>query len=107
MMRPWLYLFFAGLLEVCWAVMLPRTAGFSRLIPTLLISVPMVASFYLLSLAVRELPIGTSYAVWTGIGAAGTVLFGMCFQGEPVNWFRLVCILLILLGTAGLKLAHS
>lgn len=107
MYRSWIFLFLAGLLEIIWAVMLPRTAGFTRLWPTFLTLIPLSVSFYFLSLAVRDLPIGTSYAVWTGIGTVGTVLFGILFVGEPMNWFRLLCILLILLGTAGLKFGHG
>ncbi|MGE3262260.1 MAG: multidrug efflux SMR transporter [Bacteriovoracia bacterium] len=107
MTRPWVCLLLAGLLEVMWAVLLPRTAGFTKLVPTIITLVPLVVSFYLLSEAVRVLPIGTSYAIWTGIGAAGTVLFGIFFAGEPSNWFRLLCIALILLGTLGLKLGHG
>lgn len=107
MTRSWIFLFVAGLLEIVWAVLLPRTEGFTKLVPTIVTLVPMGISFFFLSMAVRDLPVGTAYAVWTGIGAAGTVLFGIFFAGEPAHWFRLLCIALILFGTIGLKFSVS
>lgn len=100
----WLVLFVAGIFEIVWAVGLKYANGFTRLGPTLLTLVGLVASMWLLGLAVRTLPIGTAYAVWTGIGAAGTAIMGMLLLGEPVNLARMLCIALILAGIAGLKL---
>jgi quaternary ammonium compound-resistance protein SugE len=100
----WLYLFAAGLLEVGWAVGLKHSAGFTRLVPSLLTAISIVASLGLLGLALRSLPMGTAYAVWTGIGTVGTVLVGIAFQGEPAGFLRLACIALIVVGIAGLKL---
>jgi len=91
------------LLEVCWAVGLKYTQGFTRLWPSLFVGVTLAASMVLLSLAARTLPIGTAYAVWVGIGAAGTVIMGIILFSEPADWQRLACIGLILAGVAGLK----
>jgi quaternary ammonium compound-resistance protein SugE len=103
----WFLLFIAGLFEVCWAVGLKYTEGFTRPLPTVLTISAMVASMGLLGLAVRTLPIGTAYAVWTGIGAAGTVIAGIVFLGEPASLLRLGCVLLIMAGIVGLKLLTS
>lgn len=103
----WVYLIVAGLLEIVWAVSLKRTEGFTRLGPSLFTLASMAASFYLLSLALRTLPTGTGYAVWVGIGAAGTALLGILFLGEPRSAFRLVSLGLILLGVIGLRLAEG
>lgn len=99
----WIYLFFAGLCEVIWAVKLKDTQGFTRPIPSAITIAAMLVSFWLLSLALRDLPIGTGYAVWTGIGVIGTVLFGMIWLNEPRGAMRITCIALILIGIAGLK----
>ena len=99
----WLTLFVAGLLEICWAVGLKYTEGFTRPLPTLLTITAMTLSIGLLGLAVRTLPIGTAYAVWTGIGAVGTVLAGIVLLNEPATAARLGCILLIVTGIVGLK----
>lgn len=101
---PWIYLFLAGVLEIGWAVGLKYTEGFTRPLPTILTVLSMVASIALLGLAVRDLPIGTAYAIWTGIGTAGAVLLGMALFGDPATIARIVCIGLILAGIAGLKL---
>jgi len=101
---PWLYLVVAGLLEVVWALSMKRTEGFTRLWPSVFNLGFMGVSFYLLALAMRSLPVGTAYAVWTGIGAAGTVIFGMLWLGEPRDVSRLLCVALILGGVAGLKI---
>ena len=101
----WFYLLLAGLFEIGWAVGLKYTVGFTRLLPSLWTLAAMALSFMLLSQALKTLPIGTAYAVWTGIGAAGTALFGMLFLGEPREVARLLCLLLILAGIAGLKLS--
>lgn len=100
----WLILLFAGLLETAWAVGLKYTHGFSRLWPTLGVLAAMVGSVWLLSLAMRTLPVGTAYAVWTGIGTVGAVLLGIVLFGEPLTAPRLVCVGLVVAGIAGLKL---
>jgi quaternary ammonium compound-resistance protein SugE len=100
----WLLLVLAGIFEIGWAVGLKHTAGFSRLLPTLLTALSMVASIALLGLALRSLPLGTAYAVWTGIGTIGTALLGMLLHHEPATAARLLCIGQILAGIAGLKL---
>ena len=100
----WIFLFFAGLLEVAWAVGLKYTAGFTRLVPSGLTLLAMLGSIGLLGLALRHLPLGTAYAVWTGIGTVGTAAFGMIVLGEPAGAARLLCIALIVAGILGLKL---
>jgi quaternary ammonium compound-resistance protein SugE len=99
----WVALFFAGLFEVGWAIGLKYTEGFSRLVPSLLTVAAMIVSLALLGLALKELPVGTAYAVWTGIGAVGTALLGIALFGEPATVLRLGCIALILAGIVGLK----
>jgi quaternary ammonium compound-resistance protein SugE len=101
----WAYLVLAGLLEVGWAVGLKYTEGFTRLRPTVFTVAALAGSMALLALALRELPIGTAYAIWTGIGAAGTAALGIILFGESAAATRLVCIGLILAGIVGLKLA--
>lgn len=100
----WIYLAFAGLLEIGWAVGLKYTHGFTRLVPTLLTVASMAASLGLLGLALRGLPLGTAYAVWTGIGTVGTALLGIALFGEPATAARLLCVALIAGGIIGLKL---
>ena len=100
----WLVLLAAGLLEVVWAVGLKYTEGFTRLVPSAVTLLAMVASVLLLGIAMRNLPLGTAYAVWTGIGTVGTAIAGMLLLGEPAGALRLGCIGLIVLGIAGLKL---
>ncbi len=100
----WVVLFVAGLLEVGWAVGLKESAGFTRPVPTLFTIASMVASLALLGVALKTLPLGTAYAVWTGIGTVGTVLLGMLLHGEPADVLRLACIGLIMAGIVGLKL---
>jgi quaternary ammonium compound-resistance protein SugE len=100
----WLVLFLAGLLEIGWAVGLKFTEGFTRPLPTVLTVVSMVASMALLGLAVRTLPLGTAYAIWTGIGTLGTVILGIVLFGENASVAQLACIGLIVIGIAGLKL---
>jgi quaternary ammonium compound-resistance protein SugE len=104
---PWLLLVIAGLLEVVWAIGLKYTEGFTRLWPSVGTAVAMVASVVLLGLAMRTLPVGTAYAVWTGIGAVGTVILGITLFGEPATLARLACVGLIVAGIAGLKLTHA
>jgi quaternary ammonium compound-resistance protein SugE len=101
----WLLLVAAGILETAMAVALKSSAGFSRPVPGALFLVFGGASFGLLSLALRSLPVGTAYAVWTGIGAAGTALVGIVYLGEPATALRLACIALIVTGVIGLRFA--
>lgn len=100
----WIYLGIAGLLEIAWAIGLKYTEGWTRLVPSLITAVLMIASFYFLSLAVKTLPIGTAYAVWTGIGTVGAAILGMFLFDEPRDILRLLCIALIIAGIAGLKI---
>ncbi|MCO4316875.1 quaternary ammonium compound efflux SMR transporter SugE [Phyllobacterium sp. 21LDTY02-6] len=99
----WITLIAAGLFEIGWAIGLKYTEGFSKLVPSVLTAVSMVVSVVLLGLALRELPVGSAYAVWTGIGTVGTALLGMYIFGEPATVTRLVCIGLIVAGIGGLK----
>jgi len=101
---PWLVLFVAGLCEVGWAVGLKYTDGFTRLWPTVGTAISLVASMALLAWAVKSLPLGTAYAVWTGIGAVGAVVLGIVLFKEPVTAARLVCLGLIVAGILGLRL---
>ena len=100
----WIYLLVAGLLEVVWAVGLKYTEGFTRLWPSAITLTAMSASVGLLGLALRHLPLGTAYAIWTGIGTVGTAVAGMVLLGEPAGAMRLACIALIVGGIAGLKM---
>ena len=103
----WLYLFIAGLFEVGWAIGLKYTQGFTRLVPTLFTGASMVVSLGLLGLALKSLPVGTAYAVWTGIGTIGTAILGIALLGEPAGALRLACISLIVAGIVGLKLVSA
>ena len=100
----WIYLTVAGLLEIGWAIGLKYTDGFTRLLPSLWTIASMILSIVLLGLALRTLPVGTAYAVWTGIGAVGTAALGIYLFAEPATVARLLCIGLILAGIVGLKL---
>ena len=100
----WLILFVAGLFEISLAVGLKFTHGFTQLIPSVITVICMIASFYFLALALKSLPLGTAYAIWTGIGTIGTVIFGIILFKEPVTAMRLFCIALIVCGITGLKL---
>ena len=100
----WIWLTLAGLLEVVWAIGLKYTEGFTRFWPSAITATAMIASIYFLALAVRSLPIGTAYAVWTGIGAVGVAILGIILFNEPRDLLRLGSILLIVAGIAGLKL---
>ncbi len=102
---PWVYLLTAAVFEIVWAIGLKYTEGFKRLVPSAITLAAMYASFYFLAMAVKTLPIGTAYAVWTGIGALGTAVFGMIFFNESRDLLRLASIGLILLGVVGLKLS--
>ncbi|NPC57253.1 quaternary ammonium compound efflux SMR transporter SugE [Caenimonas soli] len=103
----WLVLAVAGLLEVGWAIGLKYTDGFSKLWPSVATAAAMVASVVLLGWAMRSLPVGSAYAVWTGIGAVGTVALGIVLFGEPATLGRLVCVTLIVAGIIGLKITHA
>lgn len=103
----WVYLVIAGLLEIGWAIGLKYTAGWTRLYPSLLTAATMIASFYFLSLGVRSLPIGTAYAVWTGIGTVGAAILGILIFGETRDIGKIVCVLFIVAGILGLKLTST
>lgn len=100
----WIYLIAAGLLEIAWAIGLKYTEGWTRPVPSLVTAILMVASFFLLSQALLVIPIGTGYAVWTGIGAVGTAIIGMLLFNESREIGRIICIFLIVMGIIGLKL---
>ncbi|MFS2137503.1 quaternary ammonium compound efflux SMR transporter SugE [Duganella sp. Dugasp56] len=101
----WIILILAGLLEVAWAVGLKYTDGFSKLVPTVLTLSAMAGSVGLLGLALRALPLGTAYAIWTGIGTVGTVIYGIAVLNEPAGVLRLACIAMIIGGIIGLKVS--
>lgn len=103
----WTYLVLAGLFEIGWAIGLKYTDGFTRLVPSLLTAISMVVSVVLLGLALKTLPVGTGYAVWTGIGTVGTAILGIYLLGEPAAVTRLACIGLIVAGILGLKLSSG
>jgi quaternary ammonium compound-resistance protein SugE len=100
----WVYLVLAGLAEVVWAVGLKYTEGFTKPVPSVITAAFMAVSIWLLALALRTIPLGTGYAIWTGIGAVGTAIAGMILFGESRTALRLVCILMIVAGIVGLKL---
>lgn len=102
---PWLLLVVAGLLEVGWAIGLKYTEGFTRVVPSVLTLAAMAGSVFLLGLAMKSLPVGTSYAVWVGVGAVGTAILGMVLFNEPASAGRLVSLGLIVAGIVGLRLA--
>jgi quaternary ammonium compound-resistance protein SugE len=101
----WLLLILAGLFEVGWAIGLKYTEGFTRLWPSVFTAVAMIVSLALLGIAMKSLPVGTAYAIWVGVGAVGTVIFGIVLFGEPAHALRLVSVGLIVAGIIGLKLA--
>lgn len=103
----WIYLVLAGLLEIIWAIGLKHTEGWTRLYPSLVTGATMIASFYFLSLGVRTLPIGTAYAIWTGIGTVGAAILGMIVFGESREVSKLICIALIVIGILGLKMTST
>ena len=104
---PWFYLFLAGLLEVGWVLGLKYAEGFTRPLPSLFTAVALIASMGFLGLAIRDLPLGTAYAVWTGIGTLGAAAFGIWLFDEPASLMRLACIGLIALGIVGLKVTGA
>lgn len=99
----WVYLFIAGIFETVWAASMKYTEGFTKLWPSLVTIGAMLISVSLLSVALKTIPIGMGYAVWTGIGAAGTVVIGILLFKEPVQMFRIICLVLIIAGIIGLK----
>jgi quaternary ammonium compound-resistance protein SugE len=101
----WIFLFCAGLLEIAWAYLLKRSAGFSLLVPSVLAIVAMIASFWLLSLSMKTLPLGTAYTIWTGIGAVGAFVVGIAILGEAATPMRLLAATLILAGLVMMKLS--
>lgn len=101
----WVILIFAGLLEVVWAIGLKYTHGFTRLTPSIITITAIIVSMGLLAYAMRDLPAGTAYAIWTGIGAVGTAIIGIIFLGESANIFRLLSLGLIIMGLIGLKVS--
>ena len=103
----WLILVLAGLFEIGWAIGLKYTEGFTRLWPTIGTAAAMIVSLGLLGIAMKSLPVGTSYAVWVGVGAVGTVILGIVLLGEPANPGRLISVSLIVAGIIGLKLASN
>jgi quaternary ammonium compound-resistance protein SugE len=103
----WLLLLAAGLLEIVWAIGLKYTEGFSRLVPSVITITAMIASVWLLALALKSIPVGTGYAVWTGIGAVGTAILGIVLFSEPATAARLACIGLIVAGIFGLKMVSG
>ena len=107
MATAWLALFLAGMLEVAWALGLKYSDGFTRLWPSLVTILAIALSFVFMGVSLKSLPFGTAYAVWTGIGAAGTMIIGMAAFGEPTDVFRMTCLVLIVAGTVGLKLMSS
>lgn len=104
MSTAWLLLFAAGLLEVVWAIGLKYTDGFSRIVPSTITVAAMIGSVWLLALALKSIPVGTGYAVWTGIGVIGTAILGIVLFAEPATAARIACIGLIVAGIFGLKL---
>ncbi|MEK3798453.1 quaternary ammonium compound efflux SMR transporter SugE [Peribacillus sp. FSL H8-0477] len=103
----WIFLLIAGVFEVVWAISLKYTEGFTKLWPTVVTIIGMVISFYFLSAAIKTLPIGTAYAIWTGIGALGAVIMGIILFNEPRSVSRLVFVGFILVGIIGLKVTSS
>lgn len=106
MTMAWMFLLLAGFFEICFTIALKFSQGFTRLIPSIITGLFIVLSFYCVSQAMKTIPIGTAYAVWAGIGAAGTVLCGILFFGDSYHIIRLISIFLIIAGIIGLKLVH-
>ena len=102
----WIVLIASGFLETAWAIALERSQGFSRPLPSAVFVVALIASMAGLGYALREIPVGTGYAVWVGIGAVGTAVLGMTWLGEPVTVARIACLVLIVAGVVGLKVFH-
>ena len=107
MTRAWTFLVVAGIFEIVWAIALKQSDGLTRVVPAVVTVVGLVISVGFLAVAIRTLPVGTGYTVWTGIGAVGTAVIGMVWLGDPRSWPRILCIVLIIVGIVGLKLASS
>tara|TARA_R110002073_G_scaffold29177_8_gene92121 strand:- start:2604 stop:2975 length:372 start_codon:yes stop_codon:yes gene_type:complete len=103
----WIFLVIAGLLEIGWAIGLKYTEGWSRVGPSVLTILTMIASFYCLAIAIKDIPIGTGYAIWTGIGAVGTAILGIILLGESASPMRIACIGVVILGIIGLKITAA
>lgn len=103
----WLYVLIAGFFEIIWAVSLKYTHGFTMLLPSIFTGLAMLASLFFLAIALKTIPVGTAYAVWTGIGAAGTAVMGIILFKESTEIIRIVCILFIVIGIIGLKLSSQ
>ena len=99
----WISLFIAGILEIVWAVGLKMTEGFSKLLPSVITVAGIIASFFFLAIAMKKLPLSIAYAIWTGIGTAGTVFFGIFYFHEPTSLAHIICVALILCGIIGLR----
>lgn len=106
MSLAWIFLLLAGFFEICFTIALKYSQGFTRLLPSIITVIFIVLSFFCVSQAMKTIPIGTAYAVWAGIGAAGTVICGIVFFGDSYHIIRLISIFLIIVGIIGLKLAH-
>lgn len=106
MTTSWIFLFFAGFFEICFTIALKFSLGFTRFIPSIITVIFIVLSFFCVSQSMKTIPIGTAYAIWAGIGAAGTVVCGIVFFGDSAHIIRLISIMLIIIGIVGLKLVH-
>jgi quaternary ammonium compound-resistance protein SugE len=106
MTLSWIFLLFAGFFEICFTIALKFSSGFTKLIPSIITVIFITLSFFCIAQAIKTIPIGTAYAVWAGIGAAGTVVCGIVFFGDSTHVIRLLSIMLIVIGIIGLKLAH-
>ena len=104
---PWIYLLLAGVLEIVWAYAMKQSHGFSRLIPSLITISAMAGSIWLLAMAMRTIPLGTAYTIWTGIGAVGAFLVGIVFLAEPINAMRIIAAILIVSGLVLMKVSSS
>ena len=102
----WIYLLIAGFFEIFWAVGLKFSQGFSKFLPSILTVIGMLASFYFLSLALKKLPLSIAYAIWTGIGTVGTVLFGVIYFGESISIAKIICVVMIIFGIIGLRILN-
>ncbi len=102
----WIYLIVAGFFEIFWAVGLKFSQGFSKILPSILTVAGMLASFYFLSLALKKLPLSIAYAIWTGIGTVGTVLFGVIYFGESISIAKIICVGMIIFGIIGLRILN-
>ena len=102
----WIYLIIAGFFEIFWAVGLKFSQGFSKILPSVLTVIGMLASFYFLSLALKKLPLSIAYAIWTGIGTVGTVLFGVIYFGESISIAKIICVVMIIFGIIRLRILN-